>query len=81
MPRVCGLTKEQLHDAEILRVFERQEERYGAVLGNHAVLARRPAIFRGFRAMWEGLEESGQLGSRLACMLNVHVAARIGCSL
>ena len=60
-----------MDDAEILRVFERQEKNYGGVLENHAVLARRPAIFRGFRAMWDGLEESGLLGTRLACLLNL----------
>ena len=81
MSRVRGLKKEEVDDAEILRVFERQEENYGGVLENHAVLARRPAIFRGFRAMWDGLEEESLLGTRLACLLNVRVAGRIGCSL
>jgi hypothetical protein len=81
MSRVRGLTKEQVNDAEILRVYELQEKNYGAVLDNHAVLSRRPAIFRGFRAMWDGLEQSGLLGARLACLLNVRVAGLIGCGL
>lgn len=51
MPRVQGLNKDEVGD-EIRRVLERQEQRYGAVLYNHMVLARRPGIFRGFRAMW-----------------------------
>jgi hypothetical protein len=81
MSRVRGFNKEQVENADILRVFERQEKNYGAVLENHAVLARLPAIFRGFRAMWDGLEESGLLGTRLACLLNVRVASLIGCGL
>jgi hypothetical protein len=81
MSRVGGLTKEQVGADEIRRVLERQETTYGVVLENHAVLARRPGIFRGFRAMWDGLEESGLLGARLACLLNVRVAALIGCGL
>jgi hypothetical protein len=81
MARVRGLAKDEAPDAEILRVFERQEKNYGAVLENHAVLARLPALFRGFRAMWDGLDESGLLGARLACLLNVRVAGRIGCNL
>jgi hypothetical protein len=81
MPRVRGLEKEQVNDVEILRVFERQQLSYGAVLENHAVLARRPPIFRGFRAMWDGLEESGLLGARLDCFVNVRVAYLIGCGL
>ena len=40
MSRVHGLNKEQVEDADILRVFERQEKNYGGVLENHAVLAR-----------------------------------------
>ncbi len=81
MPRVRALKKEQVKDPEMLRVLERQEQNYGAALQNHAVLARRPAIFRGFRAMWDGLDEDSLLGARLASMLNVRVAGRIGCSL
>jgi hypothetical protein len=81
MSRVHGLNKQQVEDADILRVFERQEKNYREVLENHAVLARLPAIFQGFRAMWDGLEESGLLGTRLACLLNVRVASLIGCGL
>ena len=76
-----GLAKEQVDDPEIVRVFERQEKNYGAVLENHAVLARQPGIFRGFRAMWDGLEESGLLGTRLTSLLNLRVAGTIGCGL
>ena len=75
------MAKEQVREPEIQRVLERQETTYGAVLENHAILARRPGIFRGFRAMWDGLEESGLLGARLACLVNVRVAALIGCGL
>ena len=81
MARVAGLRREQVGSAEVARVLERQAERYGEVLENHAVLARRPPIFRGFRAMWDGLEESGLLGARLACLVNVRVSALIGCGL
>lgn len=81
MPRVQALEKETIQDPDILRVFSRQEETYGAILPNHAVLARRPGIFRGFRAMWDGLDESSLLGNRLACLINVRVAGLIGCGL
>ena len=75
------MTQEQVNDGNIVQVLARQQQRYGAVLPNHAVLARRPDIFRGFRAMWDGLEASGLLGARLACLINVRVAALIGCGL
>ena len=69
----------EIRESDIARVFERQRKRYGEVLPNHAVLARRPSIFRGFRAMWDGLDESALLGARLACLINVRVATLIGC--
>ena len=81
MARVSGLQKDEIREADIARVFERQTQRYGEVLPNHAVLARRPSIFRGFRAMWDGLDESGLLGARLACLINVRVATLVGCLL
>ncbi|HYM10785.1 MAG TPA: hypothetical protein VEU62_08630 [Bryobacterales bacterium] len=80
MARVAGLAKEQV-SGEIGRIFERQEQRYGAPLYNHRVLARRPGIFRGFRAMWDGLEEDARLDARLRDLLNVKVASLIGCGL
>ena len=63
------------------QLFEAQERRYGAVLENHKVLARRPSIFRGFRAMWDGIEESGLLPGRLIDLVNLRVASLIGCGL
>ena len=81
MPRVRGVGKEQIREPDILRAMDRQEDSYGTVLANHAVLARRPSIFRGFRAMWDGLDQSGLMGARMTCLLNVRVAGRIGCGL
>ena len=81
MPRLRGLTKEELRDPDLLQVYERQERVYGSVLSNHTVLARRPAIFRGFRAMWDGLGENALLPARLADLVNVRVASLVGCGL
>lgn len=80
MPRVQGLNKDEV-GSEMRRVFERQEQRYGMALYNHMVLARRPGIFRGFRAMWDGLEEDALLTTRLRDLVNVKVASLIGCGL
>ncbi len=63
------------------RLLEAQERRYGAVLENHRVLARRPSILRGFRAMWDGIGDSGLLPSRLVDLVNLRVASVIGCGL
>jgi hypothetical protein len=79
MPRISGAEKDV--PAELRAVLDRLNERYGSVPFNHAVLARRPLIFRGFRAMWDGLEASGLLPRRLVDLLNVKVARLIGCGL
>ncbi|MFN7996167.1 MAG: hypothetical protein U0Q18_21330 [Bryobacteraceae bacterium] len=80
LPRISGAEKEQA-PIEARRVFEKQEQVYGAVLRNHAVLARRPAIFHGFRAMWDGLEEDALLPARLRDLINLKTATLIGCGL
>ncbi len=80
MARIRGITKEEAN-TEARRVFERQEQFYGSVLYNHAVLARRPGIFHGFRAMWDGLDEGALLPARLRDLLNLQVATLVGCGL
>ncbi|MBI3696504.1 MAG: hypothetical protein HY238_16895 [Acidobacteria bacterium] len=80
MSRLTGLHKEEV-SPEIRRIFERQAQRYGATLYNHQVLARRPGIFWGFRAMWDGLEDDARLDARLRDLLNVKVASLVGCGL
>jgi hypothetical protein len=79
MPRITR--SESNVPEDIGAVCERLTERYGSLPYNHAVLARRPTIFRAFRAMWEGLEQSGLLPPRLVDLVNVKVASLIGCGL
>ena len=59
MSRVPGTDSEMPATCAPCATASRQ--RYGCLPYNHAVLARRPSIFRGFRAMWNGLEQSGLL--------------------
>lgn len=79
MPRISAAGNEI--PADVHAVCERLAERYGSVPFNHAVLARRPSIFRAFRGMWDGLEQSGLLPARLVDLVNVKVASLIGCGL
>jgi AhpD family alkylhydroperoxidase len=81
MSRVQGLTEDQVSESDILQVFQRQQHNYGTVLENHAVLARRPGIFRGFRVMWDELDRGDLVGARLTGLVNVRVAGHIGCTL
>ncbi len=80
MPRISGIDPDGA-TPEQRAILERQTRFYGAALYNHTVLARRPAIFRGFRAMWDGLEEGALLEARLRDLVNLKVASLIGCGL
>jgi len=79
MPRVPAADSAVPED--VRAVCERLTERYGSLPYNHAVLARRPSIFRAFRGMWDGLEESGLLPARLRDLVNIKVASLVGCGL
>ncbi len=76
--RIAGVKPEEA-DAYARRVFEAQAKRWGAPLVNHLVHARRPTVFRGVRAMWQGLEASGLIDARLQALVNRRVAALNGC--
>jgi hypothetical protein len=66
-------------EPRVAAVLAKQEETWGSPLNNHLLYARRPTIFRGARAMWGGLSESGLIEEALHSLLNRRVAALIGC--
>lgn len=78
MARIAGVEPEQA-DGYVKRVFAAQIKRWGAPLLNHLLYARRPAIFRGARAMWQGLDASGLIDARLQALINRRVASWNGC--
>ena len=66
-------------DGYTAAVFRAQAKKWGAPLLNHLIYARRPTIFRGARAMWQGIEASGLIDPRLQALLNRRVASLNGC--
>ena len=78
MSRIPPLDLESV-DKPLRKIFEAQRQRWGAPLLNHLVYARRPSIYRGARAMWAGLDESGLLEPALVAMVNRRVAHHNGC--
>jgi hypothetical protein len=78
MPRIPGVEPEAT-DERIRAVFKAQTQTWGAPLENHLLYARRPSVFRGVRAMWDGLGESGLIDGRLQALINRRVAALNGC--
>ena len=73
MPRISGIDPAQA-EGPITAVLQAQAERWGSPLANHLLYARRPSIFRGVRAMWGGLSQSGLLAAGLVALLNRRVA-------
>jgi len=63
----------------IKRVLEAQAKKWGDVLHNHLIYARRPSIFRGARGMWGGIEASGLIDGKLQALVNRRVASINGC--
>lgn len=78
MARIKGLTIDEAPD-EVRAVFEEQERSYGFVLNSNSVLALRPTIFKGVRALSEGLEASGLIDHELRHLVCVKSAAINGC--
>ncbi|MFL5761386.1 MAG: hypothetical protein ACJ789_16820 [Thermomicrobiales bacterium] len=78
MARIEGIKREEA-EGPIAATLDAQERKWGAPLANHLVYARRPSIFRGARAMWTGLDQSGLLYSKLVALINIRVASLNRC--
>jgi alkylhydroperoxidase family enzyme len=63
----------------VREVLLAQARKWGRPLLNHLLYARRPSIFRGARAMWTGLDQSGLLDPALVALINRRVASLNGC--
>ena len=63
----------------ILAVLKAQIEQWGAPLITSLLYARRPSIFRGTRAMWTGIAQSGLIDGKLQALINRRVAYLNGC--
>lgn len=78
MARIGGVDLSGI-EPHIGKVFEAQTRKWGGPLLNHLLYARRPAIFRGVRAMWGAIDASGLIDGRLAALINRRVASWNGC--
>lgn len=77
--RIPGIDPAKAEGA-VLAVLKAQADRWGAPLINHLLYARRPSIFRGARAMWTGLDQSGLIDGKLQALINRRVAYLNGCA-
>jgi alkylhydroperoxidase family enzyme len=76
--RIKGVDPERV-DSASKAAFAAQTERWGAPLLAHLLYARRLTIYRGARAMWSGLHQSGLLDPALVALVNRRVAGINGC--
>ena len=79
MARIDGVTPDHVQDEYVGKVLATQSKTWGGPLLNHLLYARRPSIFRGVRAMWAGIDNSGLIDAGLRALLNRRVAALNGC--
>jgi hypothetical protein len=63
----------------IQQVLAGQAEKWGAPLLPYLIYAHRPSIFRGVRAMWQGIGASALISESLQALVNRRVAAINGC--
>lgn len=77
--RIPGVDPDKA-DGPIRAVFNAQTERWGAPLINHLLYARRPSIFRGARAIWTGIDQSGLIDQQLQALINRRVAYLNNCA-
>jgi hypothetical protein len=78
MARIKGLTKDEASQ-EVRAIFEGQEKRYGFVSNSASVYALTPSIFKGVRALVEGIRASGLIEPELRHLICVKAANINGC--
>ncbi len=78
MARLHDISPEST-EGYVRRVLDGQAKQYGGPLLNHLLYARRPALFKAVRGMWQSLDKDGDLGEILVALVNRRVASLNGC--
>ncbi|MBI4298174.1 MAG: hypothetical protein HY666_00220 [Chloroflexi bacterium] len=78
MPRIHPLKEEEV-PSESRAYFERSRLSFGAVLQSTALYAYCPPILEGISLLGTSIERSRKLTRQLRCLINVKVAAIVGC--
>jgi alkylhydroperoxidase family enzyme len=78
MARIRGVAKDEAPE-EVQSVFQKQEQRYGAVLNTAPIYGLRPTIQRGVQALAEGIVASGLIEPQLRHLVCMRAASINGC--
>lgn len=78
MARIAGVARSEA-SAEVRRVYDWAEHTFGKPLEPLMVLAHHPELFRAYVAFERGVESARRLPGRVRSLVELKVAARIGC--
>lgn len=78
MPRVSEI-EDSGGDPDLDRIFARERDMFGFVLGPTRVMAHRPGILRAAKTLYAACESSGLLPAGLLALVYARVAAINGC--
>jgi alkylhydroperoxidase family enzyme len=78
MPRIRPITLEEAAP-QVKAVMERNLETFGRVLPSTEVYGHAPSIQEGAQALNAGITDAGRISPQLRSLMNVRVAAMVGC--
>ena len=78
MPRIRPITLEEAAP-QVKAIMERNLETFGRVLPSTEVYGHAPSIQEGAQALNAGITDAGRISPQLRSLMNVRVAAIVGC--
>jgi alkylhydroperoxidase family enzyme len=78
MPRIRPITLEEAAP-QVKAGMERNLETFGRVLPSTEVYGHAPSIQEGAQALNAGISDAGRISPQLRSLMNVRVAAMVGC--
>ena len=78
MDRVHPLTRDEA-SPDVRALYDANLKAFGQILNTTGILAHRPTIQLGVKALADGIQRSGLVSDKLRCLLNVRIASQVGC--
>ena len=78
MDRVTPLSSEDAAP-EVRPLYDANLNAFGQILNTTGIIAHRPSIQLGVKALADGIQTSGLVSDKLRCLLNVRIASQVGC--
>jgi hypothetical protein len=78
MTRIHALTREEA-PTDVHALYDANLKAFGQILNTTGILAYRPTIQLGVKALADGIQRSALIADKLRCLLNVRIATQVGC--